>query len=344
MSAAPPPQKKLTKKEKKALAFRSSKGKQTKVVLNEDDAVPEGDDLTSLEAAGGEQPVEGGSEGKSKKRKRAQEDEGAPGEEGKEESKEGGEGGDEQPKKKKRQRGKTPAQRAREAREKEGGAGGASGAEGAHRLLLFVGNLPYKVTVEEIQEHFKPCGETPTVRLLTPKSPSPSSPASSSKGCAFLEFLSPTSLQSALRLHHSTLQSRKINVELTAGGGGNSESRRKKIEEQRKKLEGEREKAARNKRLREGEGEDGDKTGRWKLAAAKQAAKEGGGAVEGADGEKDGGAEKPKKKVRDRRAGKPGAQGGAGAGKKEKEQRLPKASSGANAIKLASGWGNRAAK
>ncbi|GAA5920582.1 hypothetical protein JCM6882_006326 [Rhodosporidiobolus microsporus] len=356
-----PSERKLTKAQKKALAFRDrakGKGKAPKVVLNEEDAVPEEEDLAALEAAGGEAGAvkEGG-----KKRKRAAEDEGEGAEGGAEEGKEekGGEAEDEQPKKKKRQRGKTPAQRAREAREKEGAEGAAAGAS---RLLLFVGNLPYKVTVEEIQKHFEPCGEKPTVRLLTPKSASASSTSAApqSKGCAFLEFTLASALQSALRLHQSTLPGhpRKINVELTAGGGGNSAARKAKIEEQRKKLTGEREKAAKNKRIREGEGEDGDKTGRWKLAAAKQAAAASAEGAEGADGAAaapTAGAEgdKPKKKVRDRRlknatnAGASSSSAAAapaaalGGGRKAKEMRLPKASSGANAIKLASGWGNK---
>lgn len=204
-------------------------------------------------------------------------------------------------------------------------------------------------------------GEVPAVRLLTPKSaPTPTSSSDSpaapaSKGCAFLEFTSATALQSALRLHHSTLSNRKINVELTAGGGGNSAARKAKLDEQRKKLTAEREKAAKNKRLREGESENGDKTGRWKLAAEKKAAA---GEAEGGAGEGEGQAgvpaaaaaavaapeaDKPKKKVRDRR----NKDGGAGVKKHEAQQqqklaaRAVKASTGANSIKIASGWGDK---
>ncbi|GAA5892245.1 hypothetical protein JCM5296_003216 [Sporobolomyces johnsonii] len=312
------PTRKLTKKEKKALSFRQNKGKAKKVDLaqtpfDEATAVPEQEDLNAAER---DQVQEGATPDASKKRKRDDADDGA---------KAQGEGDEEQPKKKKRQRGKKKSQQ------------GQVGEDGQPRLLLFVGNLPYKVTVDDIKKHFEPCGEIPTVRLLTPKptSTSSSTSAPASKGCAFLQFASPSSLQSALRLHHSTLLSRKINVELTAGGGGNSEARRQKISEQRAKLEREREKAAKNKRVREGEGEDGDKTGRWKLAAEKLAAKgetgEGEASVEG----------QPKKKVRDRR-NKPGAAGGEGKVDKERKRKLEaraeKASSGANAIRLASGW------
>lgn len=59
---------------------------------------------------------------------------------------------------------------------------------------------------------------------------------SKSKGYAFLEFTSASALQHALKLHHSTLGNRKINVELSAGGGGNSAVRKAKIEKARNKL------------------------------------------------------------------------------------------------------------
>lgn len=42
-------------------------------------------------------------------------------------------------------------------------------------------------------------------------------------------------------MHHSLLKERKIRVELTAGGGGNSASRKQKIEDKRAKLQKERE-------------------------------------------------------------------------------------------------------
>ena len=105
-----------------------------------------------------------------------------------------------------------------------------------------------------------------------------------------------------------------------------------------------------NKRVKEGESENGDKTGRWKLAAEKAAAAgEGGdGAAAAARAEGDGEPPRKKKNVRDRRL-KNGvvvsAATGAGnaAEKRRLEAKAAKASSGANAIKLASGWGNKTA-
>ncbi|KAF9270019.1 hypothetical protein L218DRAFT_803408, partial [Marasmius fiardii PR-910] len=105
--------------------------------------------------------------------------------------------------------------------------------------LLIIGNLKYTTSQESVLAHFQACNPPPKVRLLTPKVSSSKS-TTKSKGCAFLEFDSPTSLQQALKLHHSKLDGRTINVELTAGGGGNSEARLKKLRERNTKLHGER--------------------------------------------------------------------------------------------------------
>ena len=86
----------------------------------------------------------------------------------------------------------------------------------------------------------------PTVRLLTPKvtraaavgvtAATKSESKSKSKGCAFLEFSTRHALQVALRLHQSELDGRRINVELTAGGGGKSDARLVKVKERNKHL------------------------------------------------------------------------------------------------------------
>ena len=79
----------------------------------------------------------------------------------------------------------------------------------------------------------------PTVRLLTPKATRAGTTAakkSKSKGCAFLEFSTRPALQAALRLHQSELDGRRINVELTAGGGGKSDARLTKLKARNKLL------------------------------------------------------------------------------------------------------------
>ncbi len=60
------------------------------------------------------------------------------------------------------------------------------------------------------------------------------------KGFAFVEFDSHRILERALNLHHTVFLGRKINVELTAGGGGKGSQRQTKIEEKNLKLNMER--------------------------------------------------------------------------------------------------------
>lgn len=114
---------KLTKKQKKASAFRSTKGKGKKVDGEPLD-VPENDLNEDGEEEEGEGTIKAPKD-KSKKRKIERV------EDGDDATKEGGEGGEEgadgeEPKKKKRQRGKKP---------------GARMEAGNSRLILFVGEL-----------------------------------------------------------------------------------------------------------------------------------------------------------------------------------------------------------
>ncbi|TFY78166.1 hypothetical protein EWM64_g5844 [Hericium alpestre] len=117
--------------------------------------------------------------------------------------------------------------------------------KGKQRFILFVGNLKYTTSKEAVQQHFAVCDPPPNVRLLTPKQAKPGATIAKSKGCAFLEFSSKPPLQQALKLHHSELESRKINVELTAGGGGKSETRLTKLKTRNKELAAQREKRLR---------------------------------------------------------------------------------------------------
>ena len=76
----------------------------------------------------------------------------------------------------------------------------------------------------------------PTVRLLTPKVTRTGATVAKSKGCAFLEFSTRPALQAALHLHQSELDGRRINVELTAGGGGKGDTRLAKLKARNKEL------------------------------------------------------------------------------------------------------------
>jgi nucleolar protein 6 len=70
----------------------------------------------------------------------------------------------------------------------------------------------------------------PAVRLISLKG------STKSKGCAFVEFSHSSALQQGLKLHHTILEGRKINVELTAGGGGRGKERLKKLRERNRTL------------------------------------------------------------------------------------------------------------
>lgn len=108
---------------------------------------------------------------------------------------------------------------------------GVNGGTGP-RFLLFVGNLPYDIQQAELVSHFKNANPD---RIRIRKE----------KGIAFLEFDNDnqeiqSKMDTALRMHHSIIRNRKINVELTVGGGGNSEFRQQKLKEKNDKYDEER--------------------------------------------------------------------------------------------------------
>lgn len=108
---------------------------------------------------------------------------------------------------------------------------GVNGGKGP-RFILFVGNLPFDIKQEELEIHFK---NAKPDRFRIRKE----------KGIAFMEFDSDSKeiqskMDHALGMHHLELRKRKINVELTVGGGGNSENRTAKLKEKNEKLSEER--------------------------------------------------------------------------------------------------------
>lgn len=156
------------------------------------------------------------------------------------------------------------------------------------RFILFIGNLPYSATDANITAHFKRIQPFALRHRVDPKT-------KKSKGFAFLEFENYDRMKTCLKLyHHSTFdpaqtasdnqngengsndpkkttdqggkkgkknQARRINVELTAGGGGKGDERKEKIKAKNAKLEEERkrrreaeEKAAARKEKKEKQG------------------------------------------------------------------------------------------
>ncbi|KIJ46351.1 hypothetical protein M422DRAFT_66729 [Sphaerobolus stellatus SS14] len=245
---------KLTKKQKKGLAFRERKGKgKAKDAFDEQLTIPEADPPTEEPFQNEQQetnalPTEAKTMEEvpsttgvqSKKRKREKDAPVTKELVAENEKSEDTKGGDDVPRKKKKQKVEakegTEGAKAKKVKEGEGKEKKDEKKDERSRFILFLGNLKYTTPVEAIEEHFSKCDPPPKVRLLTPKPKAPGGMITKSKGCAFLEFSHRNALQQGLKLHGSVIDGRQINVELTAGGGGKSEQRLKKVTERNKSL------------------------------------------------------------------------------------------------------------
>uniref|UniRef100_A0A7N0TJ66 RRM domain-containing protein n=1 Tax=Kalanchoe fedtschenkoi TaxID=63787 RepID=A0A7N0TJ66_KALFE len=70
---------------------------------------------------------------------------------------------------------------------------------------VFVGNVDYACSPEEVQQHFQACGTVNRVTILTDKFGQP-------KGFAYVEFLEVEAVQEALQLNDSELHGRRLKV------------------------------------------------------------------------------------------------------------------------------------
>ena len=129
-----------------------------------------------------------------------------------------------------------------------------------HRFIVFIGNLPFHTSQKLLTTHFAPVAPT-SIRL-----PFPKETPTKCKGYAFLEFEKYDRMKLCLaKFHHSMFEGRKLNVELTAGGGGNTKARKEKLatrngkldEERRNRSEKEKEEGVKKK---EGKTEKGEKS------------------------------------------------------------------------------------
>ncbi|KAI5385959.1 Polyadenylate-binding protein 3, variant 3, partial [Lathyrus oleraceus] len=75
---------------------------------------------------------------------------------------------------------------------------------------IFVGNVDYACTPEEVQQHFQSCGTVNRVTIRTDKFGQP-------KGYAYVEFVEVEAVQEALSLNESELHGRQLKV-ITARG------------------------------------------------------------------------------------------------------------------------------
>lgn len=102
-------------------------------------------------------------------------------------------------------------------------------AKNRKAYVIFVGNLPYHASKEDIEKHFIRTGGVKEVRLLTDKI------TGKSRGCAYVEFLDSKSHRFGLRLHESMLGDRKINVEFTSRGR-NTPKRKERLKEKNRRM------------------------------------------------------------------------------------------------------------
>ncbi|XP_063952912.1 uncharacterized protein LOC129257427 [Lytechinus pictus] len=110
--------------------------------------------------------------------------------------------------------------------------------------VLFVGQIPYSATTEDITKHFSKAGELKSVRLATHKD------TGKSRGFGYIEFKNNKSYMSALAMHLSKLHGRPINVEITSPGRGTSLFRKENLKRKNEEM-------ARFRGLKEGDAAGG---------------------------------------------------------------------------------------
>ncbi|XP_027107281.1 polyadenylate-binding protein 1 [Coffea eugenioides] len=82
---------------------------------------------------------------------------------------------------------------------------GQSEKEEVDSRSIYVGNVDYECTPEEVQQHFLSCGTVNRVTILTDQFGQP-------KGFAYVEFVETEAVQNALMLNESELHGRPIKV------------------------------------------------------------------------------------------------------------------------------------
>ena len=114
----------------------------------------------------------------------------------------------------------------------EGHNGETGGKEKRRRYTVFVGNLPYDSTQQDVFQHFEQYlrGMVLDVRMNHDKG------TGQFRGTCFVDLKDPVALTKAYKLHHSKILERKINVEATVGGGGSGENRTKKLQKKQNDL------------------------------------------------------------------------------------------------------------
>ena len=89
-----------------------------------------------------------------------------------------------------------------------GGSGGAGAApaESADARSIYVGNVDYAATTEELHAHFQACGTINRITIVCDKY------TGHPKGFAYVEFAEEAAVQTALALHESLFRNRILKV------------------------------------------------------------------------------------------------------------------------------------
>ncbi|KAK9880496.1 hypothetical protein WA026_011736 [Henosepilachna vigintioctopunctata] len=103
-------------------------------------------------------------------------------------------------------------------------------SEKKSRYVLFVGNLGYSTTKDELAAHFEKAGNVVDVRIPTEKD------TNKPRGFGYVEFADEAGYQRGLDLNGSQLSNRKIKVEYTQGGNKKSENQKSEIKSKNFKL------------------------------------------------------------------------------------------------------------
>ncbi|KZV34897.1 polyadenylate-binding protein 1 [Dorcoceras hygrometricum] len=86
-----------------------------------------------------------------------------------------------------------------------GGSATQAEKEEVDSRSIYVGNVDYACTPEEVQQHFQSCGTVNRVTILTDKYGQP-------KGFAYVEFVETEAVQNAVLLNESELHGRQLKV------------------------------------------------------------------------------------------------------------------------------------
>ena len=84
---------------------------------------------------------------------------------------------------------------------------------------IYVGNLSYSASQDDLRQLFGACGELKDIRIITDRD------TGRSKGFAFVTFESSDAVQAALQLNGSEFQGRQVKIDVakdTNSGGGSS--------------------------------------------------------------------------------------------------------------------------